>query len=401
MRAAILTIGDELTSGYRLDTDSQAIARRLAAVPLEVVLHATVGDNWEAIQGGLRIALESAEVVIVAGGLGPTEDDLTRQAVAAFFQRPLAEDPQALDRIRERFARRGRPMAERNRIQAQVPEGSQTIYNDRGTAAGFYLEEEGRHLFVVPGIPYEMEGMLEGFILPLLRERLAPDYTVCRGVLKVFGPPESEVAERIRPLLGRERNPLLGLLAHWGTITIEVVAPGATPREAEGLLAADMQTLREEFGEAVVCQDERELPQVVGDLLAQQGLTLSVAETVGGTGGLVTARLTSAAGSQRWFCSGAVDRLAGSEEEVRALAAQVRRDTGSGVGLATGALLGPGNAGSASSHRVVVAAADGPNLASCERFRYGGEPVWVRHISAEAVLNLLRLHLLRQPTPLV
>ena len=170
MKAAILTIGDELTCGYRLDTNSKTISRRLATVPLDVILHLTVEDDTEAIHKGLRTALDAAGVVIATGGLGPTEDDLTRQAVATYFGLELVEDAGALARIRERFARRGRGMPESNRVQAQVPAGSTIIYNDRGTAAGFYLPADGKHLFVTPGIPYEMEGMLEEFILPYLRE---------------------------------------------------------------------------------------------------------------------------------------------------------------------------------------------------------------------------------------
>jgi len=165
VKAAILTIGDELTCGYRLDTNSQAISRRLTLLPIEVILHLTVGDDLGAIRHALRTVLDAADVVIVTGGLGPTEDDLTSQAIAAHFGLELVEDAEALARIRERFAHRGRTMPESNRVQAQVPAGSTIIYNERGTAAGFYLPVDGKHLFVTPGIPYEMEGMLEGFIL--------------------------------------------------------------------------------------------------------------------------------------------------------------------------------------------------------------------------------------------
>ena len=220
MKAAILTIGDELTCGYRLDTNSQAISRRLATLPADVVLHLSVSDNLEAIHAGLHVARHLANVVIITGGLGPTEDDLTRQAIASHLGLTLVEDAEAVARIQERFARRGREMPEGNLIQAQVPAGSTVIYNDQGTAAGFYLAVDGKHVFVTPGIPYEMEGMLEAFILPRLREMVGDGRHVRRAALKVYGLPESGINERIQAMMGRDRNPLLGLLPHQGTITI-------------------------------------------------------------------------------------------------------------------------------------------------------------------------------------
>jgi nicotinamide-nucleotide amidase len=285
LKAAILAIGDELTCGYRLDTNSQAISRRLTLLPAEVILHVTANDVPEIIQEGLRTALNAADVVVVTGGLGPTEDDLTRQVIAAHFGLELLEDAEALVHIRERFARFGREMPESNRIQAQAPAGSQIIYNERGTAAGFYLPIGEKHIFVTPGIPYEMEGMLEGFILPRLQELVGANHHVQRAALKVYGLPESGINERIRPMMARGRNPLLGLLPHRGTITIEVVAAGNTSEEAERLLEADLAALRAELGRYIISEDERELPQVVADLLVERGLTIAAAEL--GTGGLV------------------------------------------------------------------------------------------------------------------
>jgi len=393
MRAAILTIGDELTCGYRLDTNSQVIAQRLAAVPLDVVLHLTVGDNPKDIQEGLHTALETADVVVVAGGLGPTEDDLTRQTVAAFFDRPLVEDDEALRHIRERYARRGRPMPERNLVQALVPQGSRTIHNDRGTAAGFYLQKDGQHLFVVPGVPYEMRGMLEGFILPRLYALAGSDATVRRGALKLLGPTESEVAENIQAMLARDRNPLLGLLPQRGVITVEVVARGTTPSEAERLLAADLATLREVFGKAVLCQDERDLAQVLVDLLAEKKLTLAVAEATGGTGGLVVARLTGAEGSERWLRRGSVVKAGTSAAETEELATEIRQDAGTAVGLATGALIRPCDAPADRPYGAIYAAVAVRDNVSSHRLSYSGERERIRQLAAEAALGLLRLRI--------
>ena len=380
MRAAILAVGDELTCGYILDTNSQLISRRLAALPADVVLHLSVGDSLLAIQAGLHMALYmtdaasgadapedvAASAVIVAGGLGPTEDDLTRQAVAAHFGIPLVEDVQALSHIQERFARRGRVMPDSNRIQAQVPAGGQIIHNPRGTAAGFYLRVAGnKHVFVTPGVPYEMEGMLESFILPRLRELVGGGACVRRAVLKVYGLPESEINERIRPLLARDRNPLLGLLPNLGTITIEVTATGATPEEAQALVEADLAALRAELGRYVISDDGRDLPQVVADLLVERNLTVAVAEA--GTGGLVAARLTAPEGTERWFCeSCVVENGPALEPESSARALAARQATVADVGVGVGAIVVPADSTPRNPYSLVGVAV---NLRGQETYR--------------------------------
>ena len=406
MKVTILTIGDELTCGYRLDTNSQAISRRLATVPLDVILHLTVEDDTEAIHKGLRTALDAAGVVIATGGLGPTEDDLTRQAVATYFGLELVEDAGALARIRERFARRGRGMPESNRVQAQVPAGSTIIYNDRGTAAGFYLPADGKHLFVIPGIPYEMEGMLEGFILPHLRELAGAGRHVRRAALKVYGLPESEINERIRPLLARGRNPLLGLLPHRGTITVEVVAAAATPDKAETLLATDLAALRAELGRYIISEDGRDLPQVVADLLVERGLTIATAEL--GTGGLVAARLTEPEGSERWFRRSAVvdeeiaslDKPKGGsladEETALTMASTARYAASSDIGVGVGAVAIPKDGTSQRPYGMIHIAVNLRGHMICRRLSFNGDRARVREWAADGALALVRLLVLER-----
>ena len=406
MRAAILTIGDELTCGYRLDTNSQAISRRLSLLPAAVVLHLTVDDDLEAIHRGLRIALDIADVVVITGGLGPTEDDLTRQAVAAHFGLELVEDAEALARIRERFAHRGRTMPESNRVQAQVPTGSMIIYNDRGTASGFYLPIDGKHIFVTPGIPYEMEGMLEKFILPRLRKLVETGHHVQRAILKVYGLPESEINERVRPLLTRGRNPLLGLLPHRGTITVEVTASSATPEEATHLLEADLATLRAELGRYIISEDERDLPQVVADLLVERGLTVAVAEL--GTGGLVAARLTEPEESQRWFRrsvtfsseQGASGRGGKGhvthEDEALAMADSIRQAAEADIGVGVGAITILENSTPRRPYGAVCVAVNLQGRETCRRISFNGDRVRIREWATDATLALMRLWVLKQ-----
>jgi len=393
--AAILAIGDELTCGYRLDTNSQTIARRLTTVPLEVTLHLTVGDTVTAIHAGLRTALAAAPVVIATGGLGPTEDDVTRQAVAAYFGLELVENAEALARIQERFARRGRTMPQSNRIQAHIPAGSTIIQNDRGTAPGFYIEHDGRHLFVTPGIPYEMEGMLEGFILPRLRHLVGGGHTFHRAALKVYGLPESEINERLRPLLARGRNPLLGLLPHRGTITVEIVAHGATEAEAQALLAADLAHVRAALGQHIISEDERDLPQVVHDLLRERGLTVAVAEM--GTGGLVAAQLTRPPGGTE-FHRGLVLSPSPAEgrdeaalaDEAQALAETARQVGDADVGVGVGPLIVPSDSTPQRPYALLYAAVDVRGKSAIRRISLSGEPAIFRRWAADGVLALVR-----------
>jgi nicotinamide-nucleotide amidase len=398
MRAAILAIGDELTCGYRLDTNSQVVARHLSAIPLDVVLHLSVEDHLAAIQSGLRTVLEAAQVIVVAGGLGPTEDDVTRQAVAASFDRSLVEDRHALERIRERFRRYGRSMPERNRVQALVPAGSEVIQNDRGTAAGFYLATDQHHLFVVPGVPYEMEGMLHDFILPRVQELAKGNDSIRRGVMKLFGLPESEIAERIRSMMARDRNPLLGLLPQRGTITIEIVARGQSGAEASALLASDMAALRQVFGRAVLCEDDRELPQVVGDLLATQGLTLAITEAAEGTGGMISTRLTEVDGHARWFRQGLVMDENPSAGDLETLASSIRESAGTDIGIATGPIIQPEEGSHEQLYGTLNAALDLNGARFQRHFTYSGERARVRQFATDATINFLRRKLMGRET---
>ncbi len=439
MKAAILTIGDELTCGYRLDTNSQAISQHLSLLPADVALHLSVGDDLALIHRALDVALDLADILIITGGLGPTEDDLTRQAVAAHFDRALMEDAEALRRIQERFARYGRrplspALLASNRIQAQVPAGSTVIQNDRGTAAGFYLTvpsptEPDKHIFATPGIPYEMVGMLEQFILPRLRDLVGANHHVRRAALKLYGLPESGINARIRPLLARERNPLLGLLPHRGTITVEVVAAGEMGEEADALLQADLATLRAEFGRYIISEDERELPQVVADLLTARGLTIATAEL--GTGGLVAARLSEPEGAERWLRRGLIlgapqegeqksgeqksgeqksgeqksgeqksgEQKSGeqkSKEEIDALtlATDIRQTAAADIGVGIGPLIIPKDSSPDRPYGTLHVAVNLHGRGTSRRLSFNGDRARVQAWAADAALNLVRLWVL-------
>lgn len=399
MRAAILTIGDELTSGYRLDTNSQAIAARLTPLPVEVVLHVSVGDTPAAISTGLRTALSMADCVVVTGGLGPTEDDLTRQVIASHFNLQLMENAEALERMKQRYVRRHRRMPESNRIQALIPRGSQVIQNTRGTAAGFYLEADDKHVFVTPGIPYEMEGMLESFILPRVTALMGSGRQIRQAFVKVYGLPESEINERIRPMVARGRNPLLGLLPRQGTITIELTASAATDDAADRLVQTDLQALRGALGRYVISEDGRELPQVLGDLLLDRGLTIGVVEA--GTAGLVAARLSDPEGSERWFVGASIPRRApagvgpqrdesAGEHEALRLARTARRTTQADIGIGVSNIETPEDSSDDRPYGIVHIGVDLQGRASSRALSFTRDRVRVREWAADAALAQVR-----------
>ena len=394
MKAAILTIGDELTSGYRLDTNSQYISRRLTALPADVVLHISVNDELEAVVGGLTAALGVAEILVITGGIGPTEDDLTRQAIAAHFGLELVENAEALERIQSRFAHRGLGVPASNRVQALVPAGSQVIQNDRGTAAGFYLQAEGNHIFVTPGVPYEMKGMLEGFVLPQLRDSDGVGGCVLRTAVKVYGLPESEINDRIKSMLARGRNPLLGSLPSLGTITIEVVASASTEQEAQRLIDADHAALRSKLGQHIISEDERDLPQVLADLLLDRRLTIAVAEV--GTSGLVNARLSEPKGCSRWLRTGTVpeDNAALKGKQLaQTMAAQEATRADIGVGVSE-LLIAEHSALQAPYAVAHVAVRQGGHGMS-RKLRFNGNRLRARAWVADAVLNVVRRWLMQ------
>jgi len=406
MKAAILTIGDELTSGYRLDTNSQTIAAQLTPLPVDVAVHVSVGDAPAIIEAGLQMALEAADCVIVTGGLGPTEDDLTRQVISAYFGLELVENAEALERMVQRYVRRGRRMPESNRIQALVPRGCQIIQNGRGTAAGFYIQAGGKHVFVTPGIPFEMQGMLEDFILPRIVALLGGDRVVRQAFIKVYGLPESEINERIRPMVIRGRNPLLGLLPHQGTITIELTAYAENGRGAEELIQADVASLRDALGLCIISDDGRDLPQVVGDLLLERGLTISTAEE--GTAGLLAARLTAPLQSQAWFRGGTAQSADSAAHEPQAtsatreaaalgLARNARTISGADIAVGVGPVVFPPDSTSERPYGTVYVAVDLGSRQSVRELSFTRDRVRIREWVADAALAQVRLALLDAP----
>ena len=414
MRAATVAIGSELLSTDRLDTNSLRLAAAFEAHGVELVRKVIVGDDEPAIAAELVRSVDDADLVVVTGGLGPTEDDLTREAVARAFGLGLHEDAEVVAAIERRFASFGRVPSPNNRRQAQIVDGGAALSNPRGTAPGQRIEVRGRTIFLLPGVPFELEHFLERDLVPWLAAR-AGSRRVARRVLLVALRPESEVDQSLAPLYAEFGREAVTVLASPGEVRIVLVASG-DEREIGTRLERLAQRARELLGDAIYGEGEATtLESTVGALLADRGLSIAVAESC--TGGLVSARITAVPGSSRYFPGGVVTyaneqkeaRLgvprellethgAVSEPVARAMADGVRRSFVASLGVAVTGVAGP-DGGSAEKPvgtvHIAVAAGDGNQAGSLHRrFRFPGDRERIRRQASQAALELVRRSLL-------
>ncbi|HEX5760897.1 MAG TPA: competence/damage-inducible protein A [Thermoanaerobaculia bacterium] len=411
--AAVLAVGSELLGTERLDTNSLRLAAAFESHGFELRRKAVVGDSEEEIGRELAALLGRVELVVVTGGLGPTADDVTREAVAAVLGRRLAFDPAVLARIERRFCDHGLRMPEVNRRQAEVIEGAELVENDRGTAPGMCLEAEGTTLFLLPGVPFELEAMIAAALVPWLAAR-AGGAGRETAVLKVACLPESAVEERIAPAYAEFGREAITILARPGEIRLLATAAGS-PAERRARLAAMTARLAELAGDAVFAHAEEEtLEGVVGELLRAAGRTLAVAESC--TGGLVAQRVTAVAGSSDYFAGGVVaytnrlkTELAGvppellaahgavSEPVAVALAEGARRRLGADYGIGLTGVAGPGGGSEAKPVGTVHLAVAGPEgPPQHRRARFPGDRERVRWQASQLALEMLRRRLLAE-----
>jgi nicotinamide-nucleotide amidase len=294
MRAEIVSVGSELLLGQIVDTNAAFIARQLALLGLDLFQKTTVGDNLARVTAALEMALGRAEVVITTGGLGPTEDDVTREAVARATGRELVFHPELLADIEAFFRARGLPLSSSNRKQAYVPRGALPVPNPVGTAPCFIVEEGDRTLIVLPGVPREMEHLLLTRALPHVRTRYALQAAIVSRLVRVAGVGESRVGELLADLMAKGANPTVGTMAHPGQVDVRIAAKGADEAAARALIAPVEAEIRSRLGDTVFGADRESLEGVVAARLADRGQRLGLVEV--GTGGLVSERLTSVPG---------------------------------------------------------------------------------------------------------
>ncbi len=304
MKAEILTVGDEILRGEILDSNKALVSERLLALDVETDFHTSVRDDRAHLADALRRATSRSDVVIVSGGLGPTRDDLTIAVLAETFERKLVLHEPSLQAIRVFFARLGRQMAENNAKQARFPEGAEVLPNPIGTAPGCLLEVEGTLCFCLPGVPRELERMLDEQVLPRLAARRGTGGVVRATLLRTFGIGESDLDARLHDV-GLEPGVTLGFRTKFPDNLLRPVVRAANGAEADARLARVVAVLRERLGPLVYGEGETEtLEAVVGRLLREQGRTLAVAESC--TGGLLAERITAVPGASDYFRGGVV-----------------------------------------------------------------------------------------------
>ncbi len=412
-KAAILSTGDELTTGRTLDTNANFIADKLVAAGFDVIAVLVVGDYPERITWAWQQALEHADVVISTGGLGPTADDLTTETVARLTGRPLILDEGVADRIRQMFAAMGRVMPENNLKQAQFPAGAVIIANALGTAPGFRLDlttEHGpRHLIVLPGVPREMKPMIEEQVLPWLERTRGTNEVYVSHVFQTFGISESGLDELVAGCIAPDEG-RIAFRAAFPQISLRLSVhdtPAAAARRLEQLAAR----LRERVGAYAYGEGDTTMEAVVGAMLKERGLSVAVAESC--TGGLIGHRLTNVPGSSAYVKGGIIaysndikERTLGvgaatlqahgavSEETAAEMAVGARRALGADVGLAVTGIAGPDGGTPDKPVGTVCIALAAADAAYRRRYQLWGTREWVKLLASQVALDWVRRYLL-------
>ena len=406
MNAEIIAIGSEMLSGERVDTNSLYLTAELNKLGVEVVTKCVIGDNRDRLADQVRQSIGRSAILILSGGLGPTEDDITREAVAQALDRKLVFDTGIADWLAQRFAAAKRKMAEVNKRQAYVIQGAQILSNDRGTAPGQWLEESGSMAILLPGPPHELRSMFQRHCLPRLA-RIVPKQAIRKLFLRVAGMGESDLDQLIAPVYKKYENPVTTILAAAGDIQIHLRARCSTEAEAEVLLAEVGGPIELLLGDRIYSRNGDSLEVVVGELLHLLDATVSVAESA--TGGMLGERFTRAPGSSAYFVGGFItyndamktellgvlpeilqEHGAVSKQTAEAMAQGARRRTRSTYALSITGAAGP-EAGTEKVPKgtMYVGLADAAGTIALHR-QFLGDRQRIRTFAAQMALDLLR-----------
>lgn len=407
MKAEIISVGTELLLGQILNTDAQYLARELSAYGFNLYHQTTVGDNHERLCECLKTALGRSDVALLSGGLGPTQDDMTKEAVADVFGLEMTLDDASKLFLERFFAERGYEMTPNNLRQAMFPTGAKILPNERGTAPGCIVEKDGKAAIVLPGPPSELIDMFEKQVRPYLAELC--DSAIVSRVLRVFGMGESSVEHRVRDLMDGS-NPTLAPYASLGEVTLRLTAKVSKNEDSDALLDPLTDKLIERLGDLVYSTNDEKLEELIVRLLRKKGKTLALAESC--TGGLVAAKLTDVPGASDVFVEGIVcysnaskTRRLGVKEETLAqygaVSEQTAREMAEGALAATGAdfalaltgIAGPGGGSAEKPVGLVYAALAGGGETLVKELRLGGERSRIRALSVLNALDLLRRRL--------
>lgn len=402
MIVEVIAVGTELLLGQIVNTNAAVIGAAMAERGLDAHFQQVVGDNLSRISTAIRVGLDRSDAVVITGGIGPTQDDMTREALADVTGQALVFSEEYAGQLREWWARRGREMPESNLRQAYYPEGAVMLPNPRGTAPGLMVEHEGKPIFCVPGVPAEMEQLMATEVLPRLATASGSEKVIASVLLRTWGRAESEVAELLDDLYTGSVNPSLAFLASNSEIKIRMTAKAVTAAEARSLIEPMEMEVRSRLGESIFGTDEETIERVLLRLLSERGQTIGTAESM--TGGLVTARLTDLPGSSAVVKGGVVayqtelkQRLLGlpdvpgvvSEEAAVALATGARALLDVDVALSVTGSAGPDPLEKPVGTVMIGVAT--PEGARAREMRFTGDRDRIRAFGATAALHLARL----------
>lgn len=408
-RASIICVGNELLNGQTVNSNAAYLGRKLVENSFEVLGCYTIGDDIDSIVKTLRLAADGADVVLVTGGLGPTDDDLTRQGFAKFLGVELELREEILKKINDFFTGRGLEMSANNKIQAYMPAGTKALANNLGTAPGIMAEFEGKLLVAAPGVPSEMKQMFEESVQPVL-EKKADGQTVVVRKLKCFGTGESNIAQMLGCLMQRGRNPLINCTVDCGVVTLHIVATAEDKVQARQMAEKDEKMLAEMLGELVYGIGEQSLADVAAEQLRRQKKTIAVAESC--TGGGLAKMLTDVPGASEYFKYGWVtysneakigeldvpadlikEYGAVSEQVSQAMAKGAREKAKADFGVGITGIAGPTGGTEQKPVGLVYISVDSPDGCETGRFIFSHNRRFIRLRTAQTALNMLRLGL--------
>lgn len=412
MKAYLISIGDELLIGQTINTNVAYIGSALSDLSIEVIETSVVGDNLDSIISELQKASSMADLIVITGGLGPTHDDVTRSAIVKYFNTELVQNNEVLEDIQTFFSKRGRAVTELNASQALVPKIAIPIRNKRGTAPGMWIEQQGKIYIVMPGVPYEMKGMMEDFVIPKLSEMTKGNGSVIKKlILQTTGIPESTLFERLGNLDELLLGAKMAFLPNQYGVKLRITVTEKDDQITASRLNEIEQKIRTKVGRYIYARGEETLEEVIGKILSDRGLTLAVAESC--TGGEICTRITNVSGSSKYFERGIVtysnaskvellkvneDTLAEhgavSSEVAMQMAEGVRAVSGTDIGISTTGILGPTGATTNKPVGLVYIGYCDEKVCTARKFLFGDDRILNKQRATQAALEMLRRQLL-------
>lgn len=414
MKAHIISIGDEILIGQIVNTNASWIAQKLSDMSIDINGISVVGDDIKQIIQEFQRTLDVNDIVLVTGGLGPTHDDVTRKCVVDFFRTELVKNEEVLNDIKKFFEVRGRSLTKTNEEQALIPKIAIPIRNPRGTAPGFWIEKDNKVFVVMPGVPFEMKGMMESFVIPKLEEKYKSEKIILRKTLLTTGIPESTLYDKLGDIEKLMEGNKLAFLPNQFGVKLRLNIEGKTIDEAQNKLDEIEQKIRSIVGRYIYGKEDELLEEVIAKLMIDRGLKLAVAESC--TGGLICSRITNVSGSSQFFERGVItysnaakvellhvheDTIqkfgAVSLEVCRQMAEGVKAISGIDIGIAVTGILGPTGATPTKPVGLVYIGLCDEKICTAKEFHFGDNRLLNKDRASQAALEMLRRHLLGIP----